>query len=136
MDTYLSCKETVPLLHRSYFSDFRFHKREEVVKIVQDLSNQPYGEVPDTTDKGAAAGPSQQGKKLTPKEMGKLNKPAQILLMTDERLQPYLTMSKKFSIRSYNLCPIVQNRHVVMMPFHNSYPILNTFTIKMQNSIL
>ena len=85
MDNYLSYEETVPLLQRSCFNDFRFHKRDEVVKIIQDLSDQPYGLVPHTADKEPAQGPSKAGKKLTPKEVGKLSKAAQILIMTDER---------------------------------------------------
>ena len=83
MDTYLSYEETVPLLQRSYFADFRFHKRDEVVKIIQDLSDEPYELVPDTADKEPAA--SKQGKKMTPKEVGKLTKAVQILIMSDER---------------------------------------------------
>ena len=37
---YLSYEETVPLLQRSYFGDFRFIKRDEVVKVIEDLSDE------------------------------------------------------------------------------------------------
>ena len=45
---YLSYEETVPLLQRSYFGDFRFIKRDEVVKVIEDLSDEPYGLVPES----------------------------------------------------------------------------------------
>ena len=80
---YLSYEETVPLLQRSYFGDFRFIKRDEVVKVIEDLSDEPYASVPDTVDKDKPQG--RKGKRMTPKEVGKLNKAAQILIMSDER---------------------------------------------------
>ena len=51
---YLSYEETVPLLQRSYFGDFRFLTRDYVVKVIQDLSDEPYGLVPETVDKDKA----------------------------------------------------------------------------------
>ena len=83
MDTNLSYEETVPLLQRSYFGDFRFLKRDEVVKVIQDLSDEPYGLLPEIVDKEPLT--RKQGKKMTTKEVGKLSKAAQILIMSDER---------------------------------------------------
>ena len=80
---YLSYEETVLLLQRSYFGDFRFIKRDEVVKVIEDLSDEPYGLVPETVDKEPAQ--SKEGKRMTTKEVGKLSKAAQILIMSDER---------------------------------------------------
>ena len=80
---YSSYEETVPLLQKSYFGDFRFLKRDDVVKVIQDLSDEPYGLVPETVDKDK--GQSKTGKRMTAKEVGKLSKAAQILIMSDER---------------------------------------------------
>ena len=80
---YLSYEEIVPLLQRSYFADFRFLKRDDVVKVIEDLSDEPYGLVPETVDKDKAQ--SKNRKRMTAKEVGKLSKAAQILIMSDER---------------------------------------------------
>ena len=80
---YLSYEETVPLLQRSYFGDFRFITRDEVIKVIEDLSDEPYGLVPETVDKDRAQ--SKKGKRMTTKEVDKLSKAAQILIMSDER---------------------------------------------------
>ena len=72
---YLSYEEIVPVLQRSYFGDFRFLKRDDVVKVIEDLSDEPYELVPETVDKDKAQ--SKKGKRMTAKEVGKLSKAAQ-----------------------------------------------------------
>ena len=61
----------------------RFITRDEVVKVIEDLSDEPYGLVPKPVDKDRAQ--SKKGKRMTTKEVGKLTKVAQILIMSDKR---------------------------------------------------
>ena len=81
---FLSYEETVPGLRATYFPDFYIHTRENVSGLIAILPDDPYSEMPETYDPKPTAN-KKGGRPMTPKEMQKLNKHAQILIMSDER---------------------------------------------------
>lgn len=88
MAKFLSYEETLPLLQRNYFEDFQFKTRADVVMIINSLSDDPYSETPNTDDTAGSESSRikvRKGKKLSPRELAKLNKAAQLLLLSDDR---------------------------------------------------
>ena len=86
---FLSYEETEILRNASFFEGFGFYKAKDILKMCQELDDDPYGKVPDSAksgdDEDIIATRKRTTQKLTPAEKRNLNKHAAILLMADNR---------------------------------------------------
>ena len=86
---FLSYEETEILRNASFFEGFGFYKAKDILKMCQELDDDPYGKVPDSAksgdDEDIIATRKRTTQKLTPPEKRNLNKHAAILLMADNR---------------------------------------------------
>ena len=82
---YLSYEQTIPLLKKTYFDNFTFHKVSEIHELIDSLVDEPYGTLPESADPHDDEPRGPAGSKLTPTQLAKLKPAAKALLLADER---------------------------------------------------
>ena len=88
MATYMSYEETIPIIRASVFNNFTFYTYEDCKAMVEQLPDNPYGQLPPgvTPEQGGLAKEQRKGEHpLSFKEKANQNKYAEALCLRDNR---------------------------------------------------